>query len=801
MSRFGLLGMIVCSLLTFSSPNGFATGEKLEVSSPDGKIAVRMQLVPDLNYSVKYEGRTVVNPSKLGLEFLWEKPFGKFAVKSSVVSSSEKRWEYPWGRQKEYLDKYNELKLDLEEIENPKRPFTVLCRVYDDGIAFRYLVDEKAFGRGNYVLDKELTEFHFPGDPVAWFADFGSFRSSQEKVAPKGNLSGINPGAFVGCPIVLQSRDQGPYIALTEAELNHCGGLYFESAGVSGAKTAFDSGIVRRGQSAKSFEISLKDVHRLVLSCDDAGDGNSFDHADWVDLVLLDKNGNKKNLTELKPLSISEGWGQTRINKSCEGNPLSIAGKKYEIGFGTHARGEIVFALDQQYVSLSGAVGIDDEVGNPGTVRFKIATTPKAENVLLKARIATRRDQKGVAKGNGSFLGPWRLIIIAPKAIDLVDQTILMNVSAPSDPNFDWSWIQPGIGSWDWWSKSNVDMDTEMIKHFISFAAEMGWEYTFVDDPWYAGTKYRMGDPRNNILKGNEKVDMEEVVRFAKEKNVKLFLWLHWKDFDRQMDEALALYEKWGIAGLKIDFMDCDDQEIVQWYDLVVQKAAKRKMLVDFHGAYKPTGYRRAFPNLITREGIYGNEQNKWSKIPPEFYCVLPYTRLMLGPGDFTPGAFLNRHYDGPGSTIPGAQSAQGIGTRAHELAISLLYDSPILCLCDRPEIYRGQPGLEFYRGLPTVWDESRGVEGEIGEYFSMIRRKGKTWYYGAITNGEARTLKLSLEFLGSGDYEATVYADTSETETDARKIAVEKKTVNSKQTLEIKMVRTGGQTIVFTPK
>jgi alpha-glucosidase len=526
----------------------------------------------------------------------------------------------------------------------------------------------------------------------------------------------------------------------------------------------------------------------------------SYDHGDWVDLYLVDRDGNKTNLSELKPLAITQGYGQTRVNRSNEDNPLRIAGTEYKTGFGTHANGTITFQLDKEYVAFEGAVGVDDEVTQTGSIRFYIKTVPQQEKTLLEAKLSPRLDRQGVAKHTAPGQSPWRLVIVAPKAIDLVDQTILMNVSQPADSNVDWSWIKPGIGSWDWWSDSNVHMNTDSIKHFIEFASEMGWQYTFVDDPWYAGKKYRMGDPRNNVLKGSDEVDMEEVVQFAREKNVRLFLWLNWKDIDRQMEEAFALYEKWGIAGVKIDFMDSDDQQMVEWYDKTVEMAAKYHLMVDYHGAYKPTGYRRAHPNLITREGIFGNEQNKWTRITPEQYCVFPYTRLILGPGDFTPGAFINRHYDGQGSQIEGVRTAQGVGTRAHELAISFLYDSPILCLCDRPEVYRDQPGLEYYRNLPTVWDESHAVAGEIGEYFSLIRRKGNDWYYGAITK-DARELTLSLDFLRDGDYEATIYADTAETDRDARSISITTKTVTSNDSLDVNMVRCGGQTIVFKKK
>jgi alpha-glucosidase len=654
-----LVVLLLCPLGVF--------GSSTVIKSINGKIELKIWLVPEgpLFYSVNYEGKPVIALSRLNLKFKGLPELKTYFVdKAERGGTGKADWEYPWGRQRfpggdGDIYEYAIVHLREHPREHPKKGRTlgVEFRVYNDGVAFRYLIDEKTFEQGVFnLLEKDLTEFNFPNDSTAWFADFGSFNSSQEKPYLKKRLSDIKPGAHVGCPLVVQSSEKGPYVALTEAELNW-GGLYFEGQAV----------------------------------------------------------------TE----------GQTGIK--------------------------------------------------------------------LQATLSPRHDGKGLAVCKACDPTPWRVIIIAPKAINLVDQTIVMNLSEPT-LKADWSWVKPGIATWDWWSDSNANMKTETVKKFIDFASEMGWQYHFLDDPWYAGKKYKMGDPRNNVLKGSGDIDIEELVRYGKEKNVRLFLWLHWKDIDRQMDEAFAQYEKWGIAGVKIDFMDRDDQEMVWWYDKTVKKAAEHHLLVNFHGAFKPTGYRRTMPNLITREGIMGNEYNKWSKLSAEHYCTLPYTRLMLGPGDFTSGAFLNRNFPGD-KKVEGARTAQGIGTRAHELAISLLYDSPILCMCDRPENYRGQPGIEFYRDLPTVWDKSIGVEGEIGEYFSLIRRKGNDWYYGAITDGKERKLELPLKFLGEGNYEATIYSDTEETKTDARKIHIETKAVKSTDTLSIKMAPGGGQVIVFKKK
>ncbi len=621
--------------------------DSVVTKSPDGKITLTVSVNPELNYSVQYDGKQIIAASKLGLKFKDAAPFGGFDITNIQGWLRNSRWNDPWGRQREIEDMYWENTISLTEKKSPNRTLKIQCRVYNDGVAIRYLIDEKTVAPKDYTLEQDLTEYNFVGNPTAWATLHKGFKTSQEEFFPKTTLKEIKSDAVIGCPLVVQALPEGPYVALAEADVKTWGGQFF-----------------------------------------------------------------------------------------------------------------------------------------------------KVENGNIKSAVAPRNDGNGLAKSQAPDASPWRLLIIAPKAINLVDQTILMNVSTPRDSKTDWSWVKPGNASWDWWSGSNLVMNTETIKGFIDFASEMGWEYTFVDDPWYNGDTKKMGDKSNSVLKPFDKIDMDAVLKHAKAKNVRIFLWLNWLDIDRQMDEAFALYEKWGIAGVKIDFMDREDQEMIEWYDMTVKKAAKHKLLVDFHGALKPNGYRRANPNLITREGIRGNEYNKWSKLTPQHYCALPYTRLMLGPGDFTPGAFLNRYYDGP--LVEGFKTAQGIGTRAHELATCLVYDSPIRCLCDAPEVYRGQPGLESFRGLPCVWDESRGVEGEIGEYFSLIRRSGNDWYYGAITDDKPRTLTLKLDFLDSGNYEATIYADTPETEKDARKISITKKSVRATDSLEVKMGREGGQTVVF---
>jgi len=293
---------------------------------------------------------------------------------------------------------------------------------------------------------------------------------------------------------------------------------------------------------------------------------------------------------------------------------------------------------------------------------------------------------------------------------------------------------------------------------------------------------------------------MDEVRRFAKERGVKLWLWLYWTDADRDDAylKAFELYEKWGIAGVKIDFMQRDDQWMVNWYHKIVQKAAEHKLMVDFHGAYKPTGWRRTYPNLVTREGVLGNEWNGWtSKITPQHKCTIAFTRNLLGEMDFTPGGFLNRTRE---SFRPG-HPTQTQGTRAQELALLVIFESPIACVCDSPEHYRGQPGADFLKRVPTVWDETVGIDGEVGEFITVAKRTGSEWYLGTMTDWTARRQEIPLDFLGEGAYEATIWRDGPDAAKNAEDLVRESRTVTGKDRLTLDLAPGGGAVVRLAPK
>ncbi|MDO4574375.1 MAG: glycoside hydrolase family 97 protein [Planctomycetia bacterium] len=420
-----------------------------------------------------------------------------------------------------------------------------------------------------------------------------------------------------------------------------------------------------------------------------------------------------------------------------------------------------------------------------------------AEN-SIRLRLTPRNDGNGVVVAQTPAQSPWRVILLGKKPVDLVNNSgIILNVSTPCQLA-DTDWIQPGASSWDWWSEGNRILNTDTFKQRVDLAAAMGWKYTTLDDPWY----FDAWKPTCNTMKGCGTVDLPEAFAYAKSKGIGVFLWLHYKDLEKSgMEESFATFEKWGAAGVKIDFMDSDYQERVEWIANVVKLCAKYHLMVNFHGMYKPTGLERAYPNQITREGILGNEYNKFSnKITTRHSATLPFTRFLCGPGDFTPGGFLNVHPE-KFRTQEKLQLPPCVemGTRAHALAMCLVCDSPLLTICDAPENYKNQPGLDFLKNIPAVWDETTAIDGAIGEYYLAVRRSGNQFYAAAITNEEARKLSLPLTFLKVGQtYEVTLYADVPESATEATKISVTKKTVTSTDTLSIDMVRNGGWTAVF---
>jgi alpha-glucosidase len=448
----------------------------------------------------------------------------------------------------------------------------------------------------------------------------------------------------------------------------------------------------------------------------------------------------------------------------------------------------LVKADEATWVGITEA-GLDDWAG------MYLTGVGPAANALVTT-LAPRPDSPGmVVKSQAPRDAPWRVLMIGRTAVSLIESNIVLNLSEPCALK-DTSWIKAGRSAWDrWWSGSyapdapfKVGMNPDSMKYFAQFASDMGWEYVIVDWFWY-------GDPmaaNADITKHVPEMDVPAFVQWANERNVKVLLWARWNSVQKQMDEAFALYEKWGVAGVKIDFMDSDDQEMVNFYTRTLKKAAEHHLTIDFHGAYKPTGIERTYPNLLTREGVMGNEYNKWStRITPTHKVTLPFTRMLAGPMDFTPGGFHNRTKD---TFVARDAMPFVMGTRANELAQLVVYHSGLQVLCDSPYSYRHSPaGLEFLKAVPATWDDTRGLDGAPGEFAVVARRAGAKWFIGAMNGDTARTVTVPLSFAGSGKYRLHAWADGADTPDYPDRVNEIVREVTGGESLTIAMVPGGG--------
>ena len=432
---------------------------------------------------------------------------------------------------------------------------------------------------------------------------------------------------------------------------------------------------------------------------------------------------------------------------------------------------------------------------------FLSAASPDGQgqrSPAVKATLAPRKDKHGLVVSDSRRLSPWRVIMLARSATELLGTDLVATLATPSKLA-DISWIQPGISAWDaWWTGVNPSQpkfqgvaargDTRSHEEYIEFASEMGWRYQLIDWHWYEP----MNTPAADLTKPTADVDIPALVAYARARGVRLFLWVHSDDLSRQgVAKVLAHIADWGFAGVKIDFMNSDSQETVRWYVDVLEEAARRHLLVDFHGAYKPTGLARTWPNYITQEGVLGNEYNKLpgNKCTPQHQITLPFTRGLLGPMDFTPGGFVNRTIADFRITSP----AQVMGTRARQLAMTVVYESPLLVLCDSPANYRSKPGIEFFRGLPTVWDDSVVPSAEVAKHVVIARRSGDSWWLAAMNAEEPLTLNVPLNFLGTGAWRLREFADGPEAAEKPESIAAGVRTVKGGETIQIKLAPNGG--------
>jgi len=394
-----------------------------------------------------------------------------------------------------------------------------------------------------------------------------------------------------------------------------------------------------------------------------------------------------------------------------------------------------------------------------------------------------------IAKTQGTRAFPWRVMMITDNDAALVESDLVYRLASPNKI-IDFFWIQPGKVAWDWFNALNITgvdfksgLNTATYKYYIDFAAAYKIPYIILDEGWSA---------TDDLFKINPDIDLPELLKYAEQKNVGIILWVVWLTLDNQLQPALDQFQKWGIKGIKVDFMQRDDQKMVNYYEKVATEAAKRRLLVDFHGSYKPTGFGRTYPNVLTREGVHGLENNKWaSTVTPEHNVTLPFTRMLAGPMDYTPGAMINATQK---QFHPVWDKPMSQGTRCHQLAMYVVYESPLQMLADNPSNYYKEPeSMEFLKEVPTTWDETRILAAKVADYIIVARKNGNIWYIGGMTDWTPREIEIDLAFLGAGFHLMKIIKDGANADKDASDIKVESKTVSSSDKMKISMAPGGG--------
>lgn len=415
----------------------------------------------------------------------------------------------------------------------------------------------------------------------------------------------------------------------------------------------------------------------------------------------------------------------------------------------------------------------------------------------LQGEVQSREDY--IAAYDGAVAFPWRIVNVSAQDKEMLDNDLVWLLGEPADPQADWSWVKPGKVAWEWWNnwhvtdvdfKAGVNNDT--YKYYIDFASKYGIEYVILDEGWAVNGKADLFDVVSAI-------DIKELCDYAAQRNVGIVLWAGYWAFDQDMEKICSHYADLGVKGWKIDFMDRDDQMMVDFYRRAAAMAAKYHQFVDFHGAYKPCGLNRTYPNVLNYEGVHGLEQMKWSKVGTDqltYDVTFPYIRMAAGPVDYTQGAMRNYNYRWykPCYVDPVSQ-----GTRCHQLGMYVIFESPFNMLCDSPQHYEQEKECtEFIARIPTVWDETVALDGKVGDYIVMARRSGDAWYVGGLAGHDARTVTIDLDFLGEGDWKVELFKDGVNATRHAEDYKKMEGPADDK-TLTVEMAPGGGFAAIFT--
>lgn len=639
------------------------------IYSPNKKIQLLVDCSENIDYTVLYEGDTILLPSTISMtidggECLGLNPKVK-TTKLRQVSNTIETLIY---KKKNIDNSYNEFQVSF------RQDYSIIFRVYDDGIAYRFVTDKTK----ELIVYKEQCEYNFKDNYKAWiqyanrWGDGDKYYSTFENDYVNKTLSDISSDTLIVLPIVVEAGDKK--VAILEADLEDYPGMFL-----------------------------------------------------------------------------------TKGNKN-----FSLVGD---------------FAGVPKETSISGDKFVSED------------------NLEAVVQEGMRHDYIAITSGKRKY--PWRGIVITEKDVELLNNDMVYRLASPSRIK-DMSWIKPGKVAWDWWIECdlwNVDfkcgVNYRTYCEYIDFASENGLEYIIIDVGF---------SQIDNIMKPNPDIQLEKLVEYAKNKGIGIIVWAGWLAIKDQIEEACKKYSSMGIKGFKIDYMNRDDQEVVNFYYDLARIAAKYHLVLDFHGAYKPTGLQRTYPNVLSFEGVKGQEWCRWTNPnQPRHAVTVPFVRMLAGPMDFTPGVFRSESKE---VFKPSWIGSMGQGTRAHQMAMYVVFESYLQMLSDSPSRYReNQECTDFIAQIPTVWDETFPLDGRIGEFVVTARKTGKSWYIGALTNWNARDIVVDFSFLPEGEYAIEYFIDG----VNADKIAKDYKRgyeyIHSSEMRKFRMASGGGLVVKVTNK
>ncbi|MBC7888436.1 MAG: glycoside hydrolase family 97 protein [Ferruginibacter sp.] len=652
----------VCFCFTISITSFFAAGAQADdykLMSPDKNIAVEIKTGISITYAVSFKGKTVLLPGALSLTLGDGKQLG---VNNTVVNASRRSVQQNirplYGMAAQYKDVYNELSIHLKE------NFSVIFRVYNNGVAYRFVTSLP----GKIKIKEEQVNYHFEEDIDAWVQATKSFQFGYEAEYLHKKISTIGTN-MAALPLVAESN--GIKIAITESDLLDYPGYYLKYKGSN----------------------SLQNISPKF--------------------VLKDSIG-----------------GQSNFQK-------------------------IVY-----------------------------------------------READFIAETEGTRSFPWRLMVVAENDKDLLYNN-LVYLLASDNKIGDVSWIRPGKVAWDWWNANNLTgvdfksgFNTDTYKYYIDYAAKNKLAYILMDEGWSDQFDLLKVNDGSVVTDGSTKLsgrlDMPFLFNYARQKGVGIILWCVWHTLDRQMIEALDQFQKWGVKGVKVDFMNRDDQTVVNFYERLAKEAAKRKMIVDFHAAFKPTGLERAYPNIVNYEAVQGLEWSKFSNVDIlQQATILPFTRMLAGPMDYTPGGLYNANKEDYKMSFYRPMTQ---GTRCNQLAMFTMFYAPLEMLADAPTAYEKEPEiLQYLAAMPNTWDETIPIGGKIGDHAVIARRKGTTWHVAGMNNWTAKSVKITFDFMDAGNYTATIFTDGANANRIGNDYKKTIKKITRGATLNIEMANGGG--------